>query len=163
MALNAYLKLKGQKQGEIKGSVVKKGKEKRIEVIAVNHQISTPRDSRSGLASGKRVHQPFIITKPIDKSTPLLYSALANNEMITEFDLQFWTAQNLPKTTTGTEYQHYTIKLTNAFISEIKFTMPNNNLPELATLPEYEEISFVYQKIEWIWNDGAVTATDTTS
>ena len=41
--------------------------------------------------------------------------------------------------------------------------MPNNNLPELATLPEYEEISFVYKKIEWIWNDGAVTATDTTS
>ena len=34
MALNAYLKLKGQKQGEIKGSVTQKGREGKIMVIA---------------------------------------------------------------------------------------------------------------------------------
>ena len=37
-ALNAYLKLKGQKQGEIKGSVTQKGREGRIAVIAVQHR-----------------------------------------------------------------------------------------------------------------------------
>ncbi|HRI69004.1 MAG TPA: type VI secretion system tube protein Hcp, partial [Polyangium sp.] len=43
MALNAYLRLKGQKQGEIKGSVTQKGREGSIMVIAVSHEIISPR------------------------------------------------------------------------------------------------------------------------
>ncbi len=39
MALNAYLKLKGQKQGEIKGSVIQKGRENKIQVIAVSQEM----------------------------------------------------------------------------------------------------------------------------
>ena len=34
MALNAYLKMKGQKSGEVKGSVTQKGREDTIMVIA---------------------------------------------------------------------------------------------------------------------------------
>ncbi len=37
MALNAYLKLTGQKQGDIKGSVTQKGREGKIMVIAASH------------------------------------------------------------------------------------------------------------------------------
>ena len=68
MALNAYLKLKGQKQGEIKGSVTQKGREDKIMVIAVSHEIISPRDPASGLPTGKRMHKPFVITKELDKS-----------------------------------------------------------------------------------------------
>ena len=53
MALNAYLKMKGQKQGEIKGSVTQKGRENKIMVIAVNHEITSPRDPASGLPTGR--------------------------------------------------------------------------------------------------------------
>jgi type VI secretion system secreted protein Hcp len=42
MALNAYLKLKGQKSGEINGSVTQKGREGKIMVIAVSHDVSFP-------------------------------------------------------------------------------------------------------------------------
>ncbi|HZF48038.1 MAG TPA: type VI secretion system tube protein Hcp, partial [Polyangiaceae bacterium] len=58
MALNAYLKLKGQTQGEIKGSVTQKGREGKIMVIAVSHEIMSPRDPASGLPTGKRMHKP---------------------------------------------------------------------------------------------------------
>lgn len=51
MALNAYLKLKGQKQGDIKGSVTQKGRENKIMVIAVSHEVVSPRDMASGLPS----------------------------------------------------------------------------------------------------------------
>jgi type VI secretion system secreted protein Hcp len=34
------------------------------------HEIVSPRDTASGLPSGKRQHKPFTITKEIDKSTP---------------------------------------------------------------------------------------------
>ncbi len=160
MALNAYLKLKGQKTGEIKGSVTQKGREGRIAVIAVSHEIISPRDPASGQATGKRSHKPFVITKELDRSTPLLYGALAGNETLNEWELQFWTPQK-SAAGSGVEVQHYTVKLTNASIASIAFRMANNKDPELAKLAEYEEIAFSYQKIEWIWVDGNITATDT--
>jgi len=161
MALNAYLKLKGQKQGEIKGSVTQKGREGKIMVISVNHEIVSPRDAASGLPTGKRQHKPLVITKELDKSSPLLYNVLVNNENITEFELQFWTPQiGGAVGGGGTEKQHYTIKLTNANIASINFRMLNNKNPELMRYAEYEEIAFTYQKIEWTWNDGGITADD---
>jgi len=160
MALNAYLKLKGQKQGPINGSVTQKGRENKIMVIAVSHEIVSPRDSASGLPTGKRMHKPYVITKELDKASPLLYSALVNNENIPEWELQFWTPQLKAATGTGQEVQHYTVKLTNANIASIAFRMPNNKHPDLMKFSEYEEIAFTYQKISWTWVDGGITAED---
>jgi type VI secretion system secreted protein Hcp len=160
MALNAYLKLKAQKQGEIKGSVTQKGREGKIMVIAAHHEITSPRDAASGQATGKRRHAPFVITKEVDKSSPLLYTAMVTNENITEWELQFWRPSATSSAGTGAEKQHYTVKLTNANIANIAFTMPNNKNPDLAKLVEYEEVAFVYQKIEWTWVDGGMIATD---
>ena len=159
MALNAYLQLKGQKQGAIKGSVIQRGQEGKIMVIAVSHEIISPRDPQSGLPTGKRMHKPFIITKELDMSSPLLYNVLVNNENITEWKLQFWA----PQTKTGgmgQEIQNYTITLTNANIMDIKFVMPNNKHPELSKFTEYEEVAFTYQKIAWTWNQGGISAID---
>lgn len=160
MALNAYLKLKGQKQGEIKGSVTQKGREGKIMVIAVSHAIISPRDPASGLPTGKRMHKPFVITKELDKSSPLLYNALVNNENIPEWELQFWTPQLSAATGVGQEKQHYTVKLTNANIASIEFRMANNKHPDLMKFAEYEEVAFTYQKIEWTWTDGGIMALD---
>jgi len=155
MALNAYLKLKGQKQGDIKGSVTQKGREDSIMVIAVNHQVVSPRDAASGLPTGKRQHKPFTITKEVDKSSPLLYSALVNNENITQWKLQFWQPS-----AAGKEQQHYTIELTNASIAGIQMEMLNNKYPENMQMKEREHVSFCYQKIVWTWMDGGITAED---
>ncbi len=155
MALNAYLKLKGQKQGELKGSVTQKGREGKIAVIAVSHEIVSPRDAASGLPTGKRMHKPFVITKELDKSTPLLYNVLVNNENIPEWELQFWTPSS-----TGAEKQHYTVKLTNANIASIAFRMANNKHPDQMKFAEFEEVAFTYQKIEWHWVDGGISADD---
>jgi len=160
MALNAYLKLKGQKQGDIKGSVTQKGREDSIMVIAVSHEIISPRDPASGLPTGKRMHKPFVITKELDKSSPLLYNVLVNNENITEWTLKFWTPQIKAASGVGTEVQHYTVQLFNANIASISFRMLNNKNPELMRYAEYEEIAFTYQKIIWTWNDGGITAED---
>ncbi|HLP40827.1 MAG TPA: type VI secretion system tube protein TssD [Fibrobacteria bacterium] len=161
MALNAYLSLKGQKQGDIKGSVTQKGREGKIMVIAVSHEVISPRDPASGLPTGKRQHKPFVITKELDKSTPLLMNALVNNENIPTWELQFWTPQvGGAAGGAGTEKQHYTVKLTNANIASINFRSLNNKNPELTRYAEYEEVAFTYQKIEWTWNDGGITAMD---
>lgn len=160
MALNAYLKLKGQKSGQIKGSVIQKGRENTIEVNAYAHEIVSPRDPASGLATGKRMHKPFVITKELDKSSPVLYQAMVTNENISEFELKCFAPNKAAATGAGAETNHFTVKLTNAHISSIRSVMRNNNDVELAKFPVEEEISFTYQKIEWTWVDGGITAQD---
>ncbi|HLO33965.1 MAG TPA: type VI secretion system tube protein TssD [Anaerolineales bacterium] len=155
MALHAYLRLKGQQQGEIKGSVTQKGREGMILVSGASHSIESPRDAASGLPTGGRVHEPFIITKELDAATPLLYNMLVHNENILTWELQFWQPS-----AAGTERNHYTVKLTDASIASIDFRMPDTQDPHLATRAEYEEIAFTYQKIQWLWNEGGITSSD---
>lgn len=162
MALNAYLSLKGEKQGEIKGSVTQKGREGKIMVIAVEHGVTSPRDVASGQATGKRMHKPFVITKELDMSSPLLYAALVSNEVIPTWELQFWAPQANTSVGggSGAEVMRYTVRLTNASISDIRFCMLNNKNPELVRYAEFEEVSFVYQRIDWTWVMGGKTSGD---
>ena len=155
MALNAYLSIVAERQGPIQGSVVQKGREGKILVIGAMHEIVCPRDPASGIPTGKRMHKPFTILKELDRSTPFLFSILCNNEHISSAEIQFW--QPSP---TGVERQHYTVRFVNANISGIHFKMANNRYPKLARIPEYEEVSFTYQRIEWVWNDGNLTGID---
>lgn len=155
MALNSYLKLTGETQGEIKGSVTQAGREDSIMVIATNHEVVSPRDAASGLPTGKRQHKPFTITKEVDKSTPLLMNVLVNNENIKDWKLEYWQPS-----ATGKEVQHYTVELHNASIAGIRSEMLNNKYPENMQHKEREHISFCYQKIIWTWMDGGITAQD---
>jgi type VI secretion system secreted protein Hcp len=160
MAMMAYMQVKGQKQGSIKGSVTQKGREGSIAVIACNHSIVSPRDAASGLPTGKRMHKPFSVTKVIDKATPLLYAALCTNENLPEVTIDFWRPQIKTGTGTGAEVQYYTVKLTNANIASITMTMPDVEDPAQQKLDMHEEVAFTYQKIEWIWKDGNIVAMD---
>lgn len=155
MALNAYLTLTGETQGDIKGSVTQAGREDSIMVIGFSHEITSPRDVASGLPTGKRQHKPLVITKEIDAATPLLMSILVNNENITELKIKFWrpSAQ-------GKEEQFYTVELTNASIANISQEMLNNKYPENMQHKEMEHVSFCYQKIIWTFEDGGITAED---
>jgi len=143
MALNAYLTLKGQKQGPINGGVIQKGREGSIAVYAVEHGVLSARDAASGLPTGKRQHKPLTITKETDKASPLLFRALVTNETLTEVGLKFFAAH-----ANGGETNHYTIKLTNAVIVSIDTDMQNNKSDPGTRLPVLEQVSFTYQKIE---------------
>jgi type VI secretion system secreted protein Hcp len=155
MALNGYLTLAGQKQGAINGGVTQKGREGTVAVHAFNVQIISPRDAASGLPTGKRQHQPITILKEVDKSTPLLWNALVNNENLTSWVLKFYATS-----AAGVEQQIYTISLTNANIASINESMLDNEIAASANLPMREEIAFTYQKITWTWTEGGITATD---
>ena len=155
MALNAYLRVTGEIQGEIKGSVTTAGREDSMEVIGFSHEVISPRDAASGLPTGKRQHKLLTITKEIDKATPLLANALSQNENITEMELRFWRPSR-----SGKEYQYYTIELVNASISGIQSEMLNNKYPENIKHNVREHVSFSYQKIIWTYEDGGITAED---
>lgn len=160
MALNAYLKVNGQKSGQVKGSVTQKGREGTMMIVGFHHEIISPRDPASGLPTGARMHKPIVLLKEIDKASPVLYNILCTNENIKEAEIQFWTPQLKAATGVGSEVQHYTIKLTNANIASIKEFSENNKVPGNMPMPLLEEVALTYQKIEWVWTDGGIMAVD---
>lgn len=155
MALMAYLRLTGEQTGEIKGSIAQKGREGKIGVIAVSHTVVSPRDAASGQATGRNQHSPLVITKELDRASPLLHQAQAGNENFKEFVLEFWRPSS-----TGAEQQHYTMTLGNASIASLRMVMANVRDPSLMKLDIYEEVAFTYQRITWTWNDGGISAKD---
>ncbi len=143
-----FLTLTGQKSGVVKGSVTQKGRENSILVSAVEDEVISPRDPASGLPTGKRQHKPIKVTIELDQSAPILYNMLSSNENIPTLELKFWHPS-----TSGVETQFYTVRLTNASIAEIHASTD-------ATHTAMLDVSFTYQKVQWTWNEGGITAMD---
>ncbi|HML76266.1 MAG TPA: type VI secretion system tube protein TssD [Anaerohalosphaeraceae bacterium] len=130
----------GQVQGAFRGSAI----DDMIKIVGLGHQVAVPTDSITGLPSGRRQHKPLIVSKYTDRSTPQLYRALTTNENLKHVYLRFFQ-----KDSSDRMVQYYTIHLMNARINDIKTAYPN-----------IEQVSFVYQTIEWIWEDGDIITSD---
>ncbi len=153
--LNAYMLATGEQQGQIKGGVTQAGKVDQMQVVQSSHEIVSPRDAASGLPTGKRQHKPFTITKPVDKATPLLLKAMVTNETLTQVVINYWRP-----TLGGAEQLAFSVTLTGAKI--VNHTIRQLPTYEAAntSVPELEEIQFVYEKITWTWTSPNLTATD---
>jgi type VI secretion system secreted protein Hcp len=157
MAYTAYLTVTGKTQGQIKGAVTQKGRENTILVHSFDVEVSVPFDPASGQATGKRQHQPIVILKDVDLASPRLWSALVTNESLVTCVLDFWVPAATPA---GTDTKVYTVSLTNALITSIHEFMADDEPPADTDQPMQEEVAFTYQKIQWTWTDGGITATD---
>jgi type VI secretion system secreted protein Hcp len=144
----AFLTCTGVKQGKFVGGVITKGLEGHMEVASADHSVVSPRDPATGQATGKRQHKPLTIVKAVDRATPQLYNAFTGNETLTSCLLKFYK-----KSSTGVLTNYYTITLTNASIAQIDLSKGDARFQN-GRLGEFEEISFVYQKIEWKYMNG---------
>lgn len=119
--------IEGARQGVFPGA-----KGGAIAGLRFSYTVKSPRDAASGQASGKRQHGPIVVTKMVGTASPQIFGALTTNEILRSVVI------NLP----GGEGGGYTVKLTNAAISEVKqYTeVPNGQV--------LEDVSFTFQKIE---------------
>ena len=116
---------------------------KSIPALTVSHEIVSPRDPASGLPTGRRQHKPISVTMQWGPTTPKFINALVNNENLTSVLIGL-----LRPTRTGQIATVATIKLTNASVSH--FVEDGQNV----------QFDMTYQKIEWTWVDGGITAAD---
>jgi type VI secretion system secreted protein Hcp len=86
MALNAYLKLKGQQQGDIEGSVTQKGREHTIQVFSYSFG--------SEASGGQPNPGEFMVALDADESTAGILNAFVSQERITNCELDLYT-QNI--------------------------------------------------------------------
>lgn len=155
MALNAYLTLIGETQGQILGSVTKVGHEETIEILETKHLVHYPLDAVTGEITAKKKHKPVTITKVVDKTTPLLFNMWMTNENITQFTLEFYNVNQ-----SGAEEQFYTILLEDARIAGIRFEQPDTRDAVASQLPITEQITLVYSKITLTHESTGNTATE---
>ena len=134
-------------------TIVGPGPHDSIECITYEDFVETPREASTGYATGRRQYDPVKITKRIDKTSPLMHSALSNNENM-EITISFY------KITKIDPEEYYTIKLMNAKLASIKTSyveIPNGKTELL------EEYSFVFQSIEWTYVEDGITFSDSWS
>lgn len=145
--------IEGEKQGLMTsgaftmnsvGNIYQEGHEDEILVQAINHGIAMPTDPQSGQPAGQRVHQPFMITKVVDKSSPLLCTAMASGEKLKKCEIRLY--RTAP---TGTQEHYYTIRLVDAIIVDYTLCMPHAQDPATAYLTCLETFSLSYRAIEW--------------
>jgi len=162
MPIPAYMTIKGDQQGDITkdaltkdsvGTLYQDKHKDEILVEAFKHDVYIPRDSQSGQTTGERVHGEVTITKVTDRTTPMLYLALVQNEKL-EVEIKWYRATDV-----GTEH-YFTTKLEEAKIVDIKFYMPNCQDKSLAHFTHLEDISFSYAKITWRQEIASVEGTD---
>jgi len=145
MPIPCSLTIIGESQGAIDGASEITDREGTILVQAVDHCVEIPTDSR-GISSGRRVHRPLVVTKEIDKSSPMLYQALCTGERLSEVTLDWFRIDE-----TGTEELYYSVYLQNALISRVKPWMPNAMDVAKSGFRHMEDVSFIYEKIRWTW------------
>ncbi len=132
-----------------------------IIALGFDHEVVTPHNPASGLPTGRRIYKPIRIVKPIDKTTPLLYKALVNNEGISAVFRLRRPAEPGQIGGSPTPYTYYTVSITGGRITGIRDWKTNTRDLSADRAGDLEEVSFTFHTITWTWVDGGITHSDT--
>lgn len=158
-AVNVYLSLKANNQ-DIKGE----GPNNTIECVYYEQGVTTPLVSSTGTARVSRQYAPILIRKRVDKSSPLLMKALAENQKIDgKFRFVRPEPPRMGPTGVRTNPEFYTVGIKNGRITSVKQYVPDTTVPANSNLLPLEEVTLVFQYIDWTYQDGGVTYADNVS
>jgi type VI secretion system secreted protein Hcp len=118
--------------------------------------VATQRRGELSVATGRRVHDPIVITKRLDRSTPLLLKALCQNEVI-EGDFKFY--RPAPSGDGSTEH-FQTVEIREARIVDIRREVQNVLDPSVQLYPALEKVSFLFSSIEVRYEPDGVSHFD---
>ena len=149
MPTPAFMTLHGEHQGLISegafteasvGNIYQKGREDQIMIQALSHGIFVPK----GSGAGRRMHKPLIVTKAIDKATPLINNALCSGELLKICRVEWYRTS-----AQGIQEHFYTMELEDAVIIGAEVLMPHCQDPDTAYLTQLEKVHFSYRRINW--------------
>lgn len=144
MANPAYLSLSGKDQGLISadcstqasvGNKYQSDHINEIMVLACSHNMSNADHVN------KSTHNPLIITKYLDKSSPLLAQALTNREELNG-TINFFRISAF-----GQQEKYYSVTIGGGIITDLSFDMPHTILQGDAELQE--DVAIRYREISW--------------
>ncbi|QHD00195.1 type VI secretion system protein [Pseudomonas sp. S04] len=160
MASHSYMSITGKHQGLISagcsgsdsiGNKCQIDHQDEIMVLAYAHDMLTGNDGST--AGGRGKHMPIMITKGIDKSSPLLASALHEGEEV-ECKIDFYRTSSA-----GGQERYYSIHLTGARIDHVSVQVPH--AVRMNDADPQELVSIRYREIAWAHVPGATSAYST--
>jgi len=142
-----FLKINGAPvQGESEQTSL--GRAQSIECVYYHQAVETPTQGSSGRPTARRQYGPLLIRKRIDRASPLIAKALVQNSVVDAVFKFFRTQQD------GTLEQYYTTEIRQARIAGFSQYVPDVLEPVTAAEPPLEEVTFVFQSIEWTHSAG---------
>lgn len=155
MAYQAYVSIRGSKQGMFKGNSSKKAMaDKWIEVFHFEMTVASPRDVSTGQATGKRAHKPIRFAIETSTATQQLMSALVNNETLLNVNFEFHR-----KNAEGSDYVYYTITLTDASVARVGVT-ESNRAGRNHDVHEWSDVELTFGKITTTSTEPIKTSSD---
>jgi type VI secretion system secreted protein Hcp len=88
MAYESYIKVKGSKQGQLKGSSPKAKRSDFIDVIAFKMGGDVPVDANNWQPKGSRQHRPVVVTVEACAASPQLLQAMWTSEVLSQVVLE---------------------------------------------------------------------------
>jgi type VI secretion system Hcp family effector len=110
-----------------------------IMVLAYSHNMTA--GNNGGVGADRGQHLPIMITKNIDKSSPLLSAALHEREVL-ECTIFFYRTS-----LAGTQDKYFKIHITGAKVAHINLQVPH--AIHLNDAQPQELVSFTYREISW--------------
>jgi type VI secretion system Hcp family effector len=144
MANHGYMTITGKAQGLISagcstqdsiGNKCQAAHTDEIMVLSFSHNMANVGNIN------KPTHNPIIITKNVDKSSPLLAQALASRESI-ECKISFYRVSAY-----GMQEKFYTIEIKDGIVADLTLDMPHVTL-QSDTEPQ-EHLALRYREITW--------------
>ncbi|WP_027795172.1 Hcp family type VI secretion system effector [Paraburkholderia acidipaludis] len=155
MAVPLYLWLKDEGGANIRGSSNVLGREGSIEVLSLSHGLHSPADGNTGRLMGTRTHRTLAIEKEIDRSSVLLYQAVACGLTLQSGELRFYRM-----TEAGREETYFTILMKNVKVVGISPRAPNIKEFSSQYRNHFEVVEFRYEEITWTYSDGNIIFKD---
>ena len=111
--------------------------------------------ARSGRGITRR-YDPLVITKHIDRASPLLLEAFIRQLAITA-TFHFYRPN---PSGDGTQEQFYSVEIRNGRIRSMEQKLLNTLDLDTVSMPPLEEVTFAFPTISWTYLDGALIASD---
>lgn len=144
MASHSYMTITGKTQGLISancstqnsiGNKCQEGHRDEIMVLSYTHNMVNIGNIN------KPTHRPILITKNVDKASPLLAQALSSREEI-NCSINFYRVSSF-----GLQEKYYSIAVTGGVIADLTLEMPHTILQSDAEPQEH--IAIRYREITW--------------
>ena len=148
MANHGYMTIIGKKQGLISsgcssqdsiGNKCQVGHFDEIMVLAYSHDMVAGSDGT--VTGGRGQHRPVVITKNIDKSSPLISGALHDGEEI-ECVIDFYRTSSM-----GSQEKYFTVRLGAARIAYMNIQVPH--AINMSDGQPQEVVAIRYRDITW--------------
>lgn len=126
------------------------------EIYQYDFSVDIPVDKGTGKVTGIREYSPLKITKPIDKSSPVIFQKLTEGTKLKSATISFY--RHDPKT--GAETLFYTVKFEDLTVISQTQSVLNTQSEKGRFMPPVEEISMMAERVTKTIQDGHIEYTD---